>query len=160
MGLLIDKDPRFGSTHLGLPKGPPIWVYPFLTFTTAFVVFQHFRRFAAILLFKFFSPLRGDVPCKKCFFNCCDRNISQSCTNDRNNTQSARSAIYFFSFSTLFFEICYYFRHRFVLQHSSNACTIIQLGQKPPDSGEKPYISWENTWIFFSELREYMEKSM
>ena len=48
--------------------------------------------------------------------------------NDRNIIHSARSAI-IFAFSILFFEICYYFRYRFVLQHSSNACTIIQLAQ-------------------------------
>ena len=84
-----------------------------------FYTLKKIRRFAAIF------------PCQKYFFNCCDINITQSCTNVRNITQRARSAI-FFAFSTLFFEICYYFRHRFVLQRSSNACTIIQLGQKPP----------------------------
>ena len=92
-----------------------------------FYSLKNVRRFAAIF------------PCKKCFFNCCDRNITQSCTNDRNNTQSARSAK-ILAFSTLFFEICYYFRHRFVLQHSSNACTIIQLGQKTPPILGKVHI--------------------
>ena len=100
-----------------------------------FYSLKNFRRFAAIF------------PCKKCFFNCCDRNITQSCTNDRNNTQSARSAK-IFAFSTLFFEICYYFRHRFVLQHSSNACTIIQLGQKTSRFWGNPSVSRKNTWIF------------
>ena len=43
--------------------------------------------------------------------------------------ESARSAK-IVGFSTLLFEICCYFQHSFGSQNSSNACTLIQLGEK------------------------------
>ena len=102
---------------------------------------KKFRRFAAILPPKMFRRFAAIF----------SSNIVtiHSYTNDRNITQSARSAK-ILAFSTLFFEICYYFRHRFVSQHSSNPCTIIQLGQKTsPVLTKNPAISTKNSWIFF-----------
>ena len=73
-------------------------------------------------------------------------------TNGRNMTQSARSAK-ILVFLTLFFEICYYFRHRFVSQHSSNPCTIIQLGQNPLILGEIHPFLGKIAGFFLGALR-------
>ena len=96
------------------------------------------------LPFKKFPPLRGDFPLRKCFPNFHARWLY---TTMIRLYQSERAQRENFGFSTLLFEICYYFQHSFGSQNSPNACTstLIQLGEKThPILGKILLFFWEN----------------